>query len=134
MLEFKFAGYFTSARLNKKFFTLFRKYGGPTGKKKGRKRKFDFKDYGMGYDETDPFVDNSEACDEVGFRCMKQLLNMYRQLEWIVTDGVNRDSGLSQETFCLCLSRLEPRVPINPVNLNPPWSTAFNTLYSIWTD
>ena len=35
------------------------------GKKKGRKRKFDFKDYGMGYDESDPFVDNSEACDEV---------------------------------------------------------------------
>ena len=46
---------------------LFRKYGGATGggKKKGKKRKFDFQDYGLGYDETDPFVDNSEACDEV---------------------------------------------------------------------
>ena len=45
----------------------YRKYGVATsgGKKKGKKRKFDFQDYGLGYDETDPFVDNSEACDEV---------------------------------------------------------------------
>ena len=56
--------------------SLFRKYGGAVGgkKKKGKKRKFDFQDYGMGYDETDPFVDNSEACDEVRKRFTEIIL------------------------------------------------------------
>ena len=42
------------------------KYGGATKKIGAKKRKIrDFADVGDGYDETDPFIDNSECFDEV---------------------------------------------------------------------
>ncbi|TNM86162.1 hypothetical protein fugu_008433 [Takifugu bimaculatus] len=40
------------------------KYGN-TGKKKRKDRMQDLIDIGFGYDETDPFIDNSEAYDEL---------------------------------------------------------------------
>ena len=40
---------------------------------------------------------------------------------------MNRDAGLElRETFCLCLSRLKPRVPIHLHFPDPPRITVFN--------
>ncbi|XP_063048490.1 ubinuclein-2b isoform X2 [Engraulis encrasicolus] len=41
------------------------KYGGNPSKKKRKDRIQDLVDIGYGYDETDPFIDNSEAYDEL---------------------------------------------------------------------
>jgi len=41
------------------------KYGGPVGKKKKSKKYDDYVDLGAGYDETDPFIDNTDAYDEI---------------------------------------------------------------------
>lgn len=35
--------------------------GGPVGKKKKSKKYDDYVDLGAGYDETDPFIDNTDA-------------------------------------------------------------------------
>merc|ERR1711864_59552 len=41
------------------------KYAEPAGKPKTKKRKLEYDDIGEGYDEPDPFIDNSECFDEV---------------------------------------------------------------------
>merc|ERR1712059_34639 len=41
------------------------KYAEPAGKPKTKKRKLEYDDIGEGYDESDPFIDNSECFDEV---------------------------------------------------------------------
>lgn len=41
------------------------KYGGPIPKKKRKGRKDDYADIGMGYDESDSFIDNTDGYDEM---------------------------------------------------------------------
>ena len=47
--------------------------------------------------------------------------SIYHQTGWIGTAEVKQDAGLEPgATFCLCLSRLEPRVPIHLHFPDPP--------------
>ncbi|KAH8311548.1 hypothetical protein KR044_006840 [Drosophila immigrans] len=41
------------------------KYGNSYARGRGRRKKDDFADIGMGYDESDSFIDNTEAYDEI---------------------------------------------------------------------
>lgn len=49
------------------WFLLFFIFQGNTGKKKRKDRMQDLIDIGFGYDETDPFIDNSEAVSILHF-------------------------------------------------------------------